>query len=140
MIGKSPRPQSRSSGAGKSRPSPMGGAASGYSATPHPVNMSGRMDKAPPRRTAKAEIKGYLSKVAREDREAEKSKYKTLDRAMRGTESKAIAQDLKAAREDRMSRSSAPSKSPRPMSRSKSRFKDGGCVMSGRGTKYKGEM
>ena len=137
MIGKSPRPQSRSSGAGKSRPSPMGGAASGVT---NPVNMSGRMDKAPPRRTAKAEIKGYLSKVAREDRETEKTQYRNLDRAMRGTESKAIAQDLKAAREDRMSRSSAPSKSPRPMSRSKSRFKDGGCVMAGRGTKYKGEM
>ena len=137
MIGKSPRPQSRSSGAGKSRPSPMGGAASGAT---NPVDMSGRMDKAPPRRTAKAEIKGYLSKVAREDRETEKTQYRNLDRAMRGTESKAIAQDLKAAREDRMSRSSAPSKSPRPMSRSKSRFKDGGCVMAGRGGKYKGEM
>ena len=137
MIGKSPRPQSRSSGAGKSRPSPMGGAASGVT---HPVNMSGRKDKAPPRRTAKAEIKGYLSKVAREDRETEKTQYKNLDRAMRGTESKVIKEDLRAAREDRMSRSSAPSKSPRPMSRSKSRFKDGGCVMSGRGGKYKGEM
>ena len=114
MIGKSPRPQSRSSGAGTPRPRPMGGAASGVT---NPVDMSGRMDKAPPRRTAKAEIKGYLSKVAREDRETEKSKYKTLDRAMRGTESKAIKQDLKAAREDRMSRSSA-----------------------GRGGKYKGMM
>jgi hypothetical protein len=59
-----------------------------------------------------------------------------LDRAMRGTESKAIAQDLRAAREDRMSKPSAPSKSPRPMGRTK--FKDGGCVMAGRGGKYKG--
>lgn len=63
-----------------------------------------------------------------------------LERAMRGTEAKAIKEDLRAGREDRMSRSSAPSKSPRPMSRSKSRFKDGGCVMAGRGGKYKGVM
>ena len=145
MIGKTSSPQSRSSGAGKSRPSPMGGAASG---SPHPVDMSGRMDKAPPRRTAKAEIKGYLSKVAREDRETEKSQYKTLDRAMRGTESKAIAQDLKAARQDRMSKPSAPSKSPRPMRSPVKKamggmvkgYKDGGCVMAGRGTKYEGQM
>ncbi len=149
MIGKSPRPQSRSSGAGKSRPSPMGGAASGVT---HPVNMSGRKDKAPPRRTAKAEIKGYLSKVAREDRETEKTQYKNLDRAMRGTESKAIAQDLKAARGAGGSSSGGKKDAVRIFSSSSSRsagargpkmvsrFKDGGCVMSGRGGKYKGEM
>lgn len=154
MIGKSPRPQSRSSGASKSRPSPMGGAASGYSGTPHPVDMSGRKDKAPPRRTAKAEIKGYLSKVAREDRETEKAQYKNLERAMRGTESKAIAQDLKAAREDRnkpgrivvrASGGKNPGANLKPMAKKAGGgmvkgYKDGGCVMSGRGGKYKGEM
>ena len=152
-----------------SKPAPMGGAASGVDlATANPVNMSGRMDKAPPRRTPAAEIKGYLAKVAREDREDQKSKERNLDRAMRGTESKAIKEDLRAAREDRMSKSSAPSKSPRPMSRPASAmggkssapsksprpmrspvkkamggmvgYKDGGCVMAGRGGKYKGEM
>ena len=109
--------------------------------------MSGSKDKAPPRRTAKAEIKGYLSKVAREDRETEKSNYKTLDRAMGGADAKAIKQDLKAARQDKMSKSSAPSKSPRPMRSPVKKagggmigYKDGGCVMSGRGGKYKGEM
>ena len=92
-----------------------------------------------------------------------------LERAMRGTESKAIKEDLRAAREDRMSKPSAPSKSPRPMSRPASAmggkssapsksprpmrspvkkamggmvkgYKDGGCVMAGRGGNYKGEM
>jgi hypothetical protein len=71
-----------------------------------------------------------------------------LERAMRGTESKAIAQDLKAAREDRMSKSSAPSKSPRPMRSPVKKamggmvkgYKMGGCVMAGRGGSYKGEM
>jgi hypothetical protein len=97
--------------------------------------MSGRMDKAPPSRTAKAEIKGYLSKVAREDRETEKAQYKNLDRAMKGTESKAIKEDLRAAREDRMSKSSAPSTSIRPMRSPVKKamggmvgYKDGGCV------------
>ena len=67
---------------------------------------------------------------------------------MRGTESKAIAQDLKAARQDRMSKPSAPSKSPRPMRSPVKKamggmvkgYKDGGCVMAGRGTKYEGQM
>lgn len=84
---------SRASVPTSTRPMPMGGAASGYSAPPHPVDMSGRKDKAPPRRTPEAAIKGYLAKVAPEDR---------------------------------MSKSSAPSKSPRPMARAK--FKDGGMV------------
>jgi hypothetical protein len=147
------------------RPMPM----QGMQGSPNPVNMSGRMDKAPPRRTPAAEIKGYLAKVAREDREDQKSKERNLDRAMRGTESKAIKEDLRAAREDRMSKSSAPSKSPRPMSRPASAmggkssapsksprpmrspvkkamggmvkgYKDGGCVMAGRGGGYKGQM
>jgi hypothetical protein len=127
----------------------MGGAASGVDlATANPVNMSGRMDKAPPRRTPAAEIKGYLAKVAREDREDQKSKERNLERAMRGTESKAIKEDLRAAREDRMSKSSAPSKSPRPMRSPVKKamggmvkgYKDGGCVMAGRGGSYKGQM
>ena len=85
---------------------------------PDPVNESGSMDKAPPRRTPSAEIKGYLAKVAREDRETEKSQYKDLDRSMRGNDVKAIRADLKAAKG----------------------YKNGGCVMSGRGGKYKGAM
>ena len=101
--------------------------------------MSGSKDKAPPRRTAKAEIKGYLSKVAREDRETEKSNYKTLDRAMGGADAKATKQDLKAARQDRMSKSSAPSKSPRPMSRSSARFEDGGMVRGCKGVQMSGK-
>ena len=116
-------------------------------ATANPVNMSGRMDKAPPRRTPAAEIKGYLAKVAREDREDQKAKERNLERAMRGTESKAIKEDLRAAREDRMSKSSAPSKSPRPMRSPVKKamggmigYKDGGCVMAGRGGNYKGSM
>jgi hypothetical protein len=71
-----------------------------------------------------------------------------LDRAMRGTESKAIKEDLRAGREDRMSKPSAPSKSPRPMRSPVKKamggmvkgYKDGGCVMAGRGGKYKGMM
>ena len=71
-----------------------------------------------------------------------------LERAMRGTESKAIKEDLRAAREDRMSKSSAPSKSPRPMRSPVKKamggmvkgYKDGGCVMAGRGGNYKGSM
>jgi hypothetical protein len=71
-----------------------------------------------------------------------------LMRAMKGTESKAIKEDLRAAREDRMSKSSAPSKSPRPMRSPVKKamggmvkgYKDGGCVMAGRGGKYKGQM
>lgn len=100
-----------------------------------------------PRRFAKAEIKDYLSKVAREDRETEKSNYKTLDRAMGGADAKATKQDLKAARQDRMSKSSAPSKSPRPMRSPVKKagggmigYKDGGCVMAGRGGNFRGEM
>jgi len=70
-----------------------------------------------------------------------------LMRAMKGTESKAIKEDLRAAREDRMSKSSAPSKSPRPMRSPVKKamggmvkYKDGGCVMAGRGGNYKGSM
>lgn len=121
----------------------VGGSASGgrrsttdsIKASPNPVNMSGRMDKAPPSRTAKAEIKGYLSKVAREDRETEKSQYRDLDRAMKGTDAKATKADLAAARQDRMSKSSAPSRSPRSMPSPVRKamggmvgYKDGGCV------------
>jgi len=113
----------------------------GVQASPNPVDMSGRMDKAPPRRTPAAEIKGYLAKVDREDREDQKAKERNLERAMRGTESKAIEEDLRAAREDRMSKSSAPSKSIRPMRSPVKKamggmvgYKDGGCVsMSGPG-------
>ena len=104
-------------------------------ASPNPVNMSGRMDKAPPRRTPAAEIKGYLAKVDREDREDQKAKERNLERAMRGTESKAIKEDLRAAREDRMSKPSAPSTSIRPMRSPVKKamggmvgYKDGGCV------------
>jgi hypothetical protein len=101
-------------------------------------------------------------------RPADLKETNTLMRAMGGADAKAIKEDLRAAREDRMSKSSAPSKSPRPMSRpasamggkssapSKSprpmgnpmrkagggmvKYKDGGCVMAGRGGKYKGQM
>ena len=132
-----------------SKPAPMGGAASGVDlATANPVNMSGRMDKAPPRRTPAAEIKGYLAKVDREDREDQKSKERNLERAMGGADAKAIKQDLAAARQDRMSKPSAPSKSPRPMRSPVKKamggkvivYKDGGCVMAGRGGSYKGQM
>jgi hypothetical protein len=109
--------------------------------------MGGSKDKAPPSRTRSAEIKGYLSKVAREDRETEKSQYKNLDRAMKGTDAKATKADLAAARQDRMSKSSAPSRSPRSMPSPVKKamggmvkYKDGGCVMAGRGGKYKGQM
>jgi hypothetical protein len=119
----------------------------GMQGSPHPVNMSGRMDKAPPRRTPAAEIKGYLAKVDREDREDQKSKERNLERAMGGADAKAIKQDLAAARQDRMSKPSAPSKSPRPMGNPMRKagggmvkYKDGGCVMAGRGGKYKGQM
>ena len=139
------RRKNEASGKSKDTPRPM--TVPGTQGPPHPVDMSGSKDKAPPRRTAKAEIKGYLSKVAREDRETEKAQYKNLDRAMKGTESKAIKEDLKAAREDRMSKSSAPSKSPRPMRSPVKKamggmvgYKDGGCVMAGRGGNYKGQM
>jgi hypothetical protein len=128
------RRKNEASGKSKDTPRPM--KVMGVDlATANPVNMSGSKDKAPPRRTAKAEIKGYLSKVAREDRETEKAQYKNLDRAMKGTESKAIKEDLRAAREDRMSKPSAPSKSIRPMRSPVKKamggmvgYKDGGCV------------
>ena len=128
-----------------SRPMPVQG--TNLSGQPPAHMMSGSKDKAPPRRTAKAEIKGYLSKVAREDRETEKSNYKTLDRAMGGADAKATKQDLAAARQDKMSKSSAPSKSPRPMRSPVKKagggmigYKDGGCVMAGRGGNFRGEM
>jgi len=82
--------------------------------------MGGSKDKAPPRRTPEAEIKGYLSKVAREDRETEKSNYKTLDRAMGG-----------AAKRERMDAEEGRKNKGK-------KFKNGGCVMAGRGGKYKG--
>jgi len=102
-------------------------------------------------------------------RPADLKETHNLMRAMTGTESKAIKEDLRAAREDRMSKPSAPSKSPRPMSRPASAmggkpkssapsksprpmrspvkkagggmvgYKDGGCVMAGRGGSYKGQ-
>lgn len=138
MLDKSPRPRSRSS-AGKSKgisvtasggknpganlkPSTYQMEIPGTSGTPHPVNMSGRKDKAPPRRTAKAEIKGYLSKVAREDRETEKSNYKTLERSMGG-----------AAKRERMDAEEGRKNKGK-------KYKDGGCVMAGRGGSYKGSM
>ena len=146
MIDKSPRPQSRSS-AGKAkskgisvtasggknpganlkpstRQRPAGNPIDGYPGTPgtpHPVDMSGRKDKAPPSRTAKAEIKGYLSKVAREDRETEKSQYKTLDRAMGGA-AKRERQDAEAGRKDRGTR-----------------FRDGGMVRGCKGVQMSGK-
>ncbi len=58
-----------------------------------------------------------------------------LERAMRGTEAKAIKEDLRAGREDRMSRSSAPSRSPRPMAR----FEDGGEVRGCKGVQMSGK-
>lgn len=136
MIDKSPRPQSRSS-AGKAKSKGISVTASGgknpganlkpstrqmeIPATPRSVDMSGRKDKAPPSRTAKAEIKGYLSKVAREDRETEKSQYKTLDRAMGGA-AKRERQDAEAGRKDRGSR-----------------FKDGGMVRGCKGVQMSGK-
>ena len=110
MIGKSPRPQSRSSAMGKS---------SAPSKSPRPA-----------------------------PRPADLKETNTLMRAMGGADAKAIKQDLAAARQDKMSKSSAPSKSPRPMRSPVKKamggmvkgYKDGGCVMSGRGGKYKGSM
>lgn len=128
---------SKASVSTSTRPMPVQGTS--LSGQPPAHMMSGSKDKAPPSRTAKAEIKGYLSKVAREDRETEKSKYKTLDRAMGGADAKAIKEDLRAGREDRMSKSSAPSKSPRPMSRSSARFEDGGMVRGCKGVQMSGK-
>jgi len=114
MIGKSPRPQSRSSAMGKS---------SAPSKSPRPA-----------------------------PRPADLMENYNLNRAMRGTESKAIKQDLKAARGAGGSSSGGKKDAVRIFSSSSSRsagargpkmvsrFKDGGCVMSGRGGKYKGEM
>jgi hypothetical protein len=80
-------------------------------------------------------------------RPADLKETNTLMRAMGGADAKAIKQDLKAAREDRMSKPSAPSKSPRPMRSPVKKamggmigYKDGGCVMAGRGGNYKGSM
>ena len=89
--------------------------------------MSGSKDKAPPSRTRSAEIKGYLSKVSREGRETEKAQYKDLDRAMKGTDAKATKQDLRAAK-GMMGGGMVKG------------YKDGGCVMAGRGGSYKGQM
>ena len=116
MIGKSPRPQSRSSAMGKS---------SAPSKSPRPSPRP-------------ADLKANYD----------------LNRAMRGTESKAIAQDLKAAREDRnkpgrivvrASGGKNPGANLKPMAKKAGGgmvkgYKDGGCVMAGRGGKYKGEM
>jgi hypothetical protein len=73
-----------------------------------------------------------------------------------GTESKAIAQDLKAASEDRQTPKKSgirvtgsggknPGANLKPMAKKAGGgmvvgYKDGGCVMSGRGGKYKGSM
>ena len=80
-------------------------------------------------------------------RPADLKETNTLMRAMGGADAKAIKEDLKAAREDRMSKSSAPSKSPRPKRSPVKKamggmigYKDGGCVMAGRGGSYKGQM
>jgi hypothetical protein len=80
-------------------------------------------------------------------RPADLKETNTLMRAMGGADAKAIKEDLKAAREDRMSKSSAPSKSPRPKRSPVKKamggmvgYKDGGCVMAGRGGNYKGSM
>ena len=80
-------------------------------------------------------------------RPADLMETNTLMRAMGGADAKAVRQDLAAARQDRMSKSSAPSKSPRPMRSPVKKamggmvgYKDGGCVMAGRGGKYKGQM
>jgi hypothetical protein len=129
---------SKASVSTSTRPMPIQGFTIGRGQPPAHM-MSGSKDKAPPSRTAKAEIKGYLSKVAREDRETEKSKYKTLDRAMGVADAKALKEDLRAAREDRMSKSSAPSRSPRPMSRSSARFEDGGMVRGCKGVQMSGK-
>ena len=78
-------------------------------------------------------------------RPADLKETNTLMRAMGGADAKAIKEDLRAAREDRMSKPSAPSKSPRPMRSPVKKamggmigYKDGGCVMAGRGGSYKG--
>ena len=80
-------------------------------------------------------------------RPADLKETNTLMRAMGGADAKAIKQDLAAARQDRMSKPSAPSKSPRPMRSPVKKamggmvgYKDGGCVMAGRGGSYKGQM
>jgi hypothetical protein len=81
-------------------------------------------------------------------RPADLKETNTLMRAMGGADAKAIKQDLAAARQDRMSKSSAPSTSIRPMRSPVKKamggmvkgYKDGGCVMAGRGGKYKGQM
>jgi hypothetical protein len=56
-----------------------------------------------------------------------------LERAMRGTDAKATKEDLKAGREDKKPMKKA-------MGGMVKGYKDGGCVMSGRGGKYKGSM
>jgi hypothetical protein len=81
-------------------------------------------------------------------RPADLKETNTLMRAMGGADAKAIKQDLAAARQDRMSKPSAPSTSIRPMRSPVKKamggmvkgYKDGGCVMAGRGGKYKGQM
>lgn len=61
-----------------------------------------------------------------------------LENIMKGTVGKAEAQDRRTLMEDEGMK-----KSPRPKARPKSMlkgYKMGGCVMAGRGGKYKGEM
>jgi hypothetical protein len=94
------RRKNEASGKSKDNPRPM--PMQGMRGSPPAHMMSGSMDKAPPRRTPAAEIKGYLAKVDREDREDQKSKERNLERAMGGADAKAIKQDLAAARQDRM--------------------------------------
>jgi hypothetical protein len=102
------------------------------------------LDKSP-RPKSRSSAKGKSSRP--KARPADLMENFNLDRAMRGTESKAIKEDLRAAREDRMSKPSAPSKSIRPMRSPVKKamggmigYKDGGCVMAGRGGNYKGSM
>lgn len=72
---------------------------------------------------------GELRKRAKETAET-----KRLERAItRGTEAKAIKQDLKAAQEDRKTVKKAGGGMVMG-------YAKGGCVMAGRGGKFKGEM
>jgi hypothetical protein len=61
-----------------------------------------------------------------------------LSRIMEGNESKYRKQEMETLMEDK-----GVKKSPRPKARPSSMvkgYKDGGCVMAGRGGKYKGSM
>ena len=105
MIDKSPRPQSRSS-AGMAK-------SAGKSAKTAAPSKSQRPAARP----------------------ADLMERFNLERAMGGTDAKAIKQDLKGA-----GGGSKGGKMGGMSQRGGSRFKDGGCVMAGRGCKYKGSM